>query len=249
MKYVASEAVLGNLTRITRKKLGEMLINAGLLAQDQLEDCLNEQKRTGELLGDILVRRGLVSELNIAQTIATQYSLPYLSPKQYAMSPDIIQALPREFQEKCLVFPMDKFGNTLVVAAACPLSNEVVEEIQQVSGSSVQIYVGTPSDVREAIEKGAELVRRTVFTEATELSGDEKDVDRDELAALEAAIEKELRLDGVDVVQIEPGHAENKEDAENGDESVEDAIGEKDVPAEEPSHKGKQKSSRFGKGQ
>jgi len=240
---------LANLTKITRKKLGEMLVRADILSQDQLEDALSEQKRTGELLGDILIRRGLVSELNIAQTIAAQYNLPYLSPKQYAMSPDIVQALPREFQDKCLVFPIDKFGNTLVVAAACPLSNEVVEEIQQVSGSSVQIYVGTPTDVREAIEKGAELVRRTVFTKATELSGDAKDVDQEELAALEAAIEKELGLKDSDGEPAKEDDAEDEEDIEDADELLEDGIGKKNVPTDKPSYKGKRKISRFGKGQ
>jgi len=238
---------LANLTKVTRKKLGEMLLEAGLLNAEQIEDALNEQKRTGELLGDILIRRGAVSELNIAQTIATQYNLPYLSPSQYVMSADVVQSLPMEFQSKCLIFPLDRFGNTLVVAAACPLTNDVLEELQQVSGCSVQIYVGTPTDVREAIDRGSDLLKRTVFTEATQLADEATDdVDQAELEALQAALEKELDLGDVDIVQEKPGHKEGAEqDNENGHNGGRAGKAE----PKKSDRSVKRKISRFGRGE
>ncbi len=60
------------LERFVRKRLGELLISAGLVTEDQVRQTLEEQKVTGELFGDILLAKGLVNESAIATAIVTQ---------------------------------------------------------------------------------------------------------------------------------------------------------------------------------
>jgi hypothetical protein len=123
------------MQRMTKRRLGEVLLQERLVTKEQIEEALADQSVTGELLGEILVRKGYVAERNIAETIATQYSFPYLEPDQYYISGDIIHLLPMEIIEKHTVVPLDRFGDILTVVVAGPLDEEVVKEIEQKTGA------------------------------------------------------------------------------------------------------------------
>lgn len=143
---------MANVYRMTKRKLGEILLHEQLVTKEQVEECLAEQSAGGELLGEILVRKGYCSEKDIAETIATQFSFPYLEPDQYYISSDVFRLLPMEFIEKHSVIPLDRFGETLVIVVAGPLDDEVLGEIEQMTGCTVQIFVSTMSEVRKTVE-------------------------------------------------------------------------------------------------
>ena len=67
-----------------RKKLGECLIQAGLITEDDLQSALTEHKRTGERLGAVLVRLNLATERQIAKALAYQLGFPYLNLSESA---------------------------------------------------------------------------------------------------------------------------------------------------------------------
>ena len=148
------------MQRMTKRRLGEVLLQERLVTKEQIEEALADQSVTGELLGEILVRKGYVAERNIAETIATQYSFPYLEPDQYYISGDIIHLLPMEIIEKHTVVPLDRFGDILTVVVAGPLDEEVVKEIEQKTGARVHIFISTVSAVRKTIETLKEGQRR-----------------------------------------------------------------------------------------
>ena len=142
---------MANLQRMTRKKLGEILIQAGVIDDLQLQTALTEQGRTNELLGEILVRRGFVTETDIVQTIAVQFSLPYLSAAQVEPSPAVAGLLPLDLMRKHQIVPLDRFGNVLTLVSAGMLNAEVLAQIEQHTGCEVQLFVGTLTDVKTLI--------------------------------------------------------------------------------------------------
>jgi hypothetical protein len=144
---------MANIRRMTRKRLGELLLQEGLVSEEQLETALEEQKQTGELIGEILVRKGYVNEAVIAKTISVQFSFPYLAVNNYYITPDMRGVFSLETLEKHCFVPIDKFGDVLGVVIAGLLDQDVVDEIEKHSGCAIQVYVGKVSEVKQVIKE------------------------------------------------------------------------------------------------
>jgi type II secretory ATPase GspE/PulE/Tfp pilus assembly ATPase PilB-like protein len=114
-----------------------------------LAEALAEKKRTGGLLGQVLVRKGAISEEDIARAQAIQFSVPYLPAHSYDINPEVASLFPLEFLQKNQFAPVDIFGKVLVVAVSMPLDSEVLSQIEKSTGRTLQIYVSTSTDVAE----------------------------------------------------------------------------------------------------
>jgi len=157
--------VAPSIRRITKKRLGEILLAEGIITSQQLEEALAEQRNSGRLLGEILVKKGLVSEKDIAETLCTQFSFPYISTNQYFVSQEVAGAVPIELMKKHIFVPLDKFNNLLTIAVAGSLTEEILDEIEKASGCQVQIFVSTLSEVKATIEK---IEKQRAAIEATQ---------------------------------------------------------------------------------
>jgi hypothetical protein len=141
------------LKRIIYKPLGELLIDFGVINQQILEKALEIQKEKGGLIGEIFVEMGCAKEEDIAQALTVQYGFPYLPLANYEISPEVVKIIPLKMAKQYAFIPIDRIGNNLTLAMSNPLNEKAVEEIETVSGCSVQVFVSTNSDVKKAIEK------------------------------------------------------------------------------------------------
>jgi len=141
------------LRRIINKQLGELLIDRGLLTPEKLEKALVYQRDKGGLIGEIIVELGFVKEEDIAQALTTQYGFPFLPLGNYDINADILSIIPVRVAKQYLLIPVDKIGNNLTIAMSNPLNVQAVEDVELLSGCSVQIFVSTSSDVKKAIER------------------------------------------------------------------------------------------------
>jgi type IV pilus assembly protein PilB len=144
---------MASIQRLTTKRLSEVLLKKGLVKEGPLQEAVAKHDTTGEPLGEVLVRRGFVGEMDIVGTISSQFSLPFISVGQYYVQTEIMRLVPVEILEKHLFVPLDRFGDVLAVVLAGPVDQAVIEELEDTTGCSVQVYIGTPSDVRQAIER------------------------------------------------------------------------------------------------
>lgn len=139
--------------RVINKQLGELLIERGILKQDQLARALIIQKERGGLIGEILVELKFAKEEDIAQALTAQYGFPFLPLANYDINPDIVNIVPVRVARQYLLMPIDKIGNNLTIAMSNPLNIQAVEDIELLSGCNVQTFVSTSSDIKRAIEK------------------------------------------------------------------------------------------------
>ncbi|MCX5703747.1 MAG: hypothetical protein NT066_04570 [Candidatus Omnitrophica bacterium] len=139
--------------RVINKQLGELLIERGILKQDQLDRALIVQKERGGLIGEILVELKFAKEEDIAQALTAQYGFPFLPLANYDMNPDIVNIVPLRVARQYLLMPIDKTGSNLTIAMSNPLNIQAVEDIELLSGCNVQTFVSTASDIKRAIEK------------------------------------------------------------------------------------------------
>lgn len=164
---------MANVHRMTKKRLGELLLQEGVIRQEHLDESLEEQQQTGELIGDILVRRGFCTESDVARTISTQFSFPYISVMHYHISPEMAGLFPLEHLEKNLFVPIDKFGDVLNVVVAGLLDQDVVEDIEKTTGCTAQVYVGMVSEVKQVIrEKFAKLPAKQPAAKSADVNVD-----------------------------------------------------------------------------
>lgn len=138
---------------MTKKRLGELLVEAGLIDQAQLERGLEEQRRTGRLLGEVLVHLGYVSEEDVAHTLVQQFGVPFIRVSQYYISKEMVELFPEAMLRQYEFVPIDRIGNVLVIVSAGVLNQDVVNELERATGCRVQVYIGVQSDVRAAVER------------------------------------------------------------------------------------------------
>jgi type IV pilus assembly protein PilB len=137
-----------------RKKLGECLIQAGLITEDDLQSALTEHKRTGERLGAVLVRLNLATERQIAKALAYQLGFPYLNLAETPPDQAVVTLIPKDIALKrsCVAIRLDK--NLLTVAMADPLLFSLVQDLEFQTGYRIKQVVATRADILESIASG-----------------------------------------------------------------------------------------------
>ena len=167
--------------------LGEILVEADVLKQDQLEKAIEENRKqeTGELLGETIVRMGLASERDIARAISHQLGMPFVDLEETAISPDAVQRMDMAFAKENTMIPVHFDGDRLVVAMMDPLDVQVIDDAEFMCGAAVRPAVATPSQIEAAINTQYRL--REALDEMNEqvLTPAEKEAQEDEEAAEE----------------------------------------------------------------
>jgi len=141
------------LRKILNKHLGDLLIERGIITQEHLEKALVFQQEKGGLIGEILVALGYAKEEDIAQALTAQYGFPYLPLSNYDINSEVISIIPGRVARQYALIPIDKIGTNLTIAMSNPLNIQAIEDIELISGCSVQTFVSTSSDIKAAIEK------------------------------------------------------------------------------------------------
>jgi type IV pilus assembly protein PilB len=137
-----------------RKKIGECLIQAGLISEDDLQVALAEHKKTGERVGAVLVRLNLATEKQITKALAYQLGFPYVSLSDEPPDPAAIVLISKDVALKrvCVAVKLEK--NLLTVAMSDPLLFSLVQDLEFQTGYRIKQVVATRTDILDAIENG-----------------------------------------------------------------------------------------------
>ncbi len=150
-------------------RIGDILLQEGLITKEQLEEALNMQKNDPRPLGQILLDLGYVNEDSIAIALSKKLSIPYVSWNsgmlKMAKDQELDKLVPYDIAVKYLVFPISKTDDSLICAMADPLDLLAIENLSHISGCNIQRVVATPSDIKKAIEsfyKGNEVLQSAI---------------------------------------------------------------------------------------
>ena len=136
----------------TRPKiLGQLLVEAGCLTQEALEQVLGAERERGERLGETLVRIGRATGEDVARALAIQLGLTY-APPPLAADKEALQAVRPELVRAHMLLPISVTPRTLTAALADPLNLAAVDDLQFQTGRRVQLVVASPDAVLDAIE-------------------------------------------------------------------------------------------------
>lgn len=139
--------------RATKKQLGELLVERGVINRLQVAEAIKYQKEYGGLIGEALVKLKFATEKDIVQAITCQYGFPYLPLSNYEIDSEVIKSIPEENCRKFCIIPIDRIGKSLTLAMSNPLNAMAVEDIEALTGCIVQIFVSTTTDIEQSIDK------------------------------------------------------------------------------------------------
>lgn len=134
-----------------RKRLGDILVEAGLITAEQLQDALAKQKTMGKRLGKVLVETGLTNEDSIATTLASQMNIPYLNLNETTVPPEVLTTIPEGIVRSHNLLPVRLNGNRLQISMADPLDVFIIDEINYQTGYELEIAISPESQVEAAI--------------------------------------------------------------------------------------------------
>ena len=154
-----------------RKKIGECLIQAGLISEDDLQIALAEHKRSGERIGAVLVRLNLATEKQITKALAYQLGFPYVSLADDPPDATAITLIPKDVALKrvCVAVRLEK--NLLTVAMSDPLLFSLVQDLEFQTGYRIKQVVATKTDIIDAIENSYPDKALTKITNPANTSG------------------------------------------------------------------------------
>ena len=134
-----------------KKRIGEMLIAGGMIKEEQLTRALEEQKKRGGKVGEILVDLGFINENNMVTFLARQLHLPYIDIEKQLVDPDSVRMIPAEMARRITAIPLYRDKEALVVAMADPLNIFGLDDMQKAAGKEIRQVVATRSDIQKAI--------------------------------------------------------------------------------------------------
>jgi hypothetical protein len=141
---------------MSRRRIGELLVERGAVTQAQLEAGLKAQQQTRQRLGVTLIRLGFLSEVALAQTLGSSLEIATVDLAQMKVEWAAVHTLRARFCEEHELFPfaIDGKGGTgrkMLVAMSDPMNTTAIEEIEFTTGLQVVPYVSTHAQVRAAI--------------------------------------------------------------------------------------------------
>lgn len=139
--------------RIITKRIGEVLLERGVITAKELEKAIAHQKEQGGLMGQVLIQLGFVTEEEIALALTAQYGFPYLPLDNYEIDGGLARLIPEQVARQYCLIPVDRIGNALTLAMADPSNIQAIEEVELMTKCVVQTFVSTPSDIGKAIDK------------------------------------------------------------------------------------------------
>jgi type IV pilus assembly protein PilB len=134
-----------------RKKLGECLIDSGLIDAKTLANALKLQKMEKKKIGQILIEMGVADDVEIARALSGQLKIPYIDLKQVHIPADTIALVPPSLAENYLLLPVRQYDHRLLVAMTNPLDFYALDDLRFVTGMPVEIGVASYREVLTAL--------------------------------------------------------------------------------------------------
>ena len=146
------------MARPEKVRLGEVLMQQKLLSEEQLNQALADQKRTGRKLGRVFVESGFVTEDQISGALARQLNIPYINLKFYNINADLVRLLPETAARRFRALVLEDRRETMLVGVSDPTDLFAYDEIARLIKKGVELAVVNETEVVAAIDR---IYRRT----------------------------------------------------------------------------------------
>lgn len=195
------------INKFKKVRLGDLLLNAGLVNELQIQTALNIQQEQGGKLGDILIANKFVTDKDIAKLLSEQLKIEFVDLNTYNFNLDVIRKLPEKISRKCSALLLEEKNGEYTVGMVDPTDIVSYDQIYDQLGGSFKAVLILESDFTaivdqvyrktEEISSLAEELRSTISSASADLASD-----TDEMGAEAAPVAKLLESIFEDALQV-----------------------------------------------
>lgn len=173
------------LNQTPKLRLGDLLVQAGLISEEQLKDALAKQRSLGKRLGEVLLEGGYITQQDLTGVLETQLGIESINLKQTAVDPKAARMIPENLARRHVVIPVQVAKGRLLLAMRDPLDQVAIQDVRLLVQMPVTPVLATQDDIIESIER--------VFSQATAARA------ADEFIQSQAGMLEELDDAGLDI--------------------------------------------------
>ena len=148
---------MSSFNRAPRPRIGEILIDMGLVTKEQVQQALGVQETTKDTLGSIMVDMGCLSDSDVTKTLVMEYQLPYIILENYELDEELVKLLSADFLHSNKLLPFDRIGDTLLCAVTEVPREEILEELSRQTGCKPGLYAASLGEVTRFLDHLAPL--------------------------------------------------------------------------------------------
>ncbi len=138
---------------MARKRIGDLLYEAGILTAEQLNEALKYQKQSKGRLGDVLIEMGFITENQLIEVLEFQLGIPHVNLSKEKIDPSVLTLIPENMANRYLVMPIRKERNKLFVAMADPMDYYAIDDMRMSTGFQIEVAIATKDEVKLFIER------------------------------------------------------------------------------------------------
>jgi len=139
---------------VIKKKLGDLLVEVGIITAEQLQEALEEGKIRGGRLGEVLMELGYITEDVLLAFLGKQCGVSYVSLSEYGeIGEEVIRSVPESIARHQTLIPIELDGRTLTIAMSDPLNVFAIDDLRLMTGKEVNVVIASETEIKNAIEK------------------------------------------------------------------------------------------------
>ncbi len=146
---------------VKKKRIGDLLIEQGLINQEQLETALSEQKVIGKKLGRVLVDLGMINEIQLFKALEIHFGIPYVDLDKMRIDPKVPKIISENLARMHNVLPIRLEKGRLTITMSDPLDIIAKDDISFATGMEIDVVVSAESDIRRAIDRYYDMSEET----------------------------------------------------------------------------------------
>lgn len=136
-----------------KTRLGDILLQCKAITEQELEFALLEQKKSGHRLGEILLKKSLVSDETMRQALCTQLNIPFIDISRFNIDSNLTKIINRDYALRHKIIPVSMTEDSITLAMDDPTDNEVVAELEMFTRLKINLVTSSRSAIQEAFKK------------------------------------------------------------------------------------------------
>lgn len=140
-------------TKVTKKRLGDVLLEQELITEEQLRECIGIQRQSGSNLPSVLVEKGYLDEEDLVVTLSEQLGIPHIRVAHYNIPQEVLDEVPETLARQYQMLPVSVTGDVLTLAMSDPLNIMALDDLRMLTSYEIEPVVAVQSELIETIEK------------------------------------------------------------------------------------------------
>ncbi len=136
-----------------KKRLGDILIERGLITEETLKKALTAQEKTGEKLGELLLKMGLIKEEDLYSALSEIYNVPYVNLEEIVIDSDVVKLIPEHICRRYKIIPIKLNGDKILLAMSNPVNIYALDDVRIITGRDVEPVLASEGQINQALDR------------------------------------------------------------------------------------------------